>query len=465
MIQKTPPNDIEAEKAVLGSMLLNANTIPQGVSELHSAVFYQNRHQHIFDAISSLYRNGENVDLVTVVSQLNREGKLDESGGAAYIAELTSGIISSSINSYVKIIKEKASARHYINISQRIVNDCYAGQPIESIINLAGSEFLKAAKSDSMKAAKISDISDRVMNRLNSIESGEVDPMGLPTGFYDLDNILNGLQKSDLIIIAGRPSMGKTTVGMNIIISAAQKGHRTLIFSLEMSKDRLIQNQLAAISGVSNLVIQRADFKGHTRSKINDAHHKLSALPIRIDDSAALHISQIQAIAKTFAMVEGVDLILVDYLQLIKGSDKVSRDREVAEISAGLKALAKDLDIPVIALSQLSRKCEGRTDKRPLMSDLRDSGSIEQDADVILFIYRDEVYNPDINNPLRGVAELIVGKNRCGSQGKVKLNFDGEKCRFTNLLKTGCCYREKNSGKMMTEGQIIEGNLISSLAL
>lgn len=433
---RIPPHNVEAEQTVIGTMLLSPKTVPAVMSVLRSEDFYKQNHCLIFSSMEKLFKTSAGIDFVTISDHLKSSGELERAGGPAYLASLTDIIAATSnIKFHCGIVREHAKARGIIYAASSAIDSCFEGMPAGEVFSTLSSDLAGASNEDGSNTDTVHNIVGDVLTEVKGLADGTIKETGVKTGFVDLDNLTRGFQKSDLIILAGRPSMGKTTLAMNMVTNAARIGARVMIFSLEMSRDKLVKKQLSSVSGVNVSSIE----KGYTLNEttwpmLNKAAGFVGKLNMTIDDSSSLDIAQIQARAKMEHMKSGLDMVMVDYLQLARaGSFRNNREREVSEISAGLKALAKDLKIPVVALSQLSRKCEERTDKRPLMSDLRDSGSIEQDADVIAFVYRDEVYNTSPDNPLKGEAELLIRKNRCGEIGTVKMSFDGACCRFGNL--------------------------------
>ena len=428
-----PPQNIEAEQAILGTCLLTAGSVAIAMSEITCDDFYRSSHIEIFRAISAVFGENLNVDLVTVSNILKNTGLIETVGGFTYLASLTSIVpVRSQIKDFCLIVKEKSRARKLIIVSGLIAEACYKGENVDRIMNQYGQDIASVSSSAKGQIQGISEISDTVLKNIEAIHDGTKDPFGIRTGFSGLDRMIGGLQREELTVIAARPAMGKTTLAMNIVRHVASTGLKVLVFSLEMSKERLVQKTISSISGVNTRAMDRGFLNDSSWPKIIHAVGSIKRLPITIDDSSALSITQIQAKAKMVAIKQGVDLVVVDYLGLAKAK-KENRQQEITEISGGLKALAKDLKIPVVALSQLSRKCEERPDKRPMMSDLRESGSIEQDAAVIIFIYRDEVYNPSPDNPLKGLTELNIPKNRYGSPGKTEVGFDGRRCMFYDI--------------------------------
>jgi len=434
-VQRVPPQNIEIEQAIIGSCLLSHETAITAIAELSVDDFYKPSHSDIFEIISSIFENGGRVDILSVIEGLKKSNKLDDIGGPAYLSSL-SGIIpvGSRVKGFCQVIKEKSKARKLINISSLMIDACYDSGSASETLNIYGHEIIKISAEDTENTQGAAEITTSVLERIKKIHNGDKNVFSVPTGFIGLDHLIGGLQKSELTVIAGRPGMGKTTIAMNIVKNVSSKGIPVLVFSLEMTKERLIQKTISQESGVDTKAMDRGCLNETTWRDINIAAEKIKKLPIIVDGSSALNVQKIQARAKMIAMKQKIGLVVIDYLQLAKGRS-INRQEEITEISGGLKALAKDLNIPVVALSQLSRKCEERGDKRPIMSDLRESGSIEQDAAVVAFVYRDEVYNDNQDNPLRGITELIIPKNRYGEPGKVKMGFNGARCMFYDIAK------------------------------
>ncbi len=433
---KVPPHNLEAEQAVLGSMLLDERTVPAVISRISEADFYSPAHKIIFTVAKEIFQTGKTPDTISVLDTLRKKSKLDGIGGASFLAKLTDIIpLSSRIGNYCRIIHEKSQLRRMIQVASGVVADCYLEQDPQSIADDFGRDFFELAAGRSSEGAKsIEDSLSEVFDEIEKRHKKGDGLAGIETMFFDLDRILSGLCRSDLIILAGRPSMGKTAFAMQLTENVARQGHRALVFSLEMSRNQLIERSLARLSGVNLSSIRSGSITDSDWPKLINYRGALQALPVVIDDTAALSITQIRARARMIHSRNTLGLIVVDYMQLCRGEGQ-NREQQVSEISRGLKALAKELNVPVVALSQLNRGLENRTDKRPMMADLRESGAIEQDADIICFIYRDEVYNKSSENPAKGIAEIIVGKHRNGPTGIVKLCFSGGTVSFQNLVR------------------------------
>jgi replicative DNA helicase len=422
------PQNIEAERAVLGTILLVDNSVNFVLSKLKANDFYNKKHRDFIQVAAHLASNGDPVDITTIGNQLE-PAKRD----LPYLAKLTSEVPAiSSLAGYCKIIKEKAKARRLIQIATNTIDRCYLGNPVHEVTDDFGQEFFALVTDQSSSTKSIGKILPGVLDEISNRCEKDSGLAGIGTGFPELDKITNGLQSTDLIVLAARPAMGKTTLALNIAAHAVKTGSKTLFFSLEMGSSQLVEMVLTGISGVSAEVIKKGYLNDSTWAKIKSAAENLKNLPLMIDETPALSIVDLRARTKIAAVNAGVDLVIVDYMQLMSGKAE-SRERQIAMISAGLKGLAKELKIPVLALSQLNRNLESRTDKRPMLSDLRESGAIEQDADVVALIYRDEVYNKSPDNPCKGEAEIIIAKQRRGATGTVKLAFDGAKNSFSNL--------------------------------
>jgi replicative DNA helicase len=437
---KVPPHHAEAEQAVLGGILLDNQALNAVLEILTRSDFYNEGHRKIFDAIVDLSDRGEPCDIVTLSSNLKDRQTLELVGGMAYLSLLVENITSAAnIAYYARIVKEKAILRDLITTATEILHKTYnAGTDIDSVLDEAEQAIFEISENKIRPSFhKIKDIVKDNFRELERIAERQDLITGVPTGFDKLDEITSGLQRSDLIIIAGRPSMGKTAFALNIAQNAAlNSGVSVAIFSLEMSKEQLVFRMLSSEAKVDSQRLRKG-FLGETDwQKLVKSCGDLSEASIYIDDSPAITVLEMKAKARRLKAETGLGLVILDYLQLMRGSAyKESREQEISEISRSLKALAKELSVPVIALSQLNRKVEDRTNRRPQMADLRESGAIEQDADVIAFIYRDEVYNKADDNPEKGIAEIIIGKQRNGPTGTVKLAFLEKYTSFENLSR------------------------------
>jgi replicative DNA helicase len=433
---KIPPQNIEAEQSVLGGILLEPEALSRVLEILQEDDFYRESHRKIFSAMVALYQKGTPVDLITLTESLLTRQHLEGIGGATYLTSLADAIPSAvNIEVYARIVREKAILRRLITLSTEIASKSYrfSGE-VEEILDQAEKSIFE------ITSAKITPhiypLSEVIKDSFQTIEAlyeRKERISGVPTGFTKLDQMTSGFQPSDLIIIAGRPSMGKTAFALDIARNAATLAEvPAVIFSLEMSRQQLAIRMLCSEARVDSYKL-RSGFIGEREwPRLTNAAGLLSEAPIYIDDSPALSVLQMRAKARRLKSEKGLGLAVVDYLQLMSGRGGLDRrEQEISEISRSLKALAKELNIPVVALSQLNRKVEDRTDRRPFMADLRESGAIEQDADVILFIYRDEMY--DENSKQKGTAEVIIGKQRNGPIGKITLAFIDQYTRFENL--------------------------------
>jgi replicative DNA helicase len=433
-----PPQNLEAEESILSAILIDNSTLLDIIEFLAPEDFYKTAHQKIFSAVTDLFRRNEPVDLVTLANILKENGHLEEIGGAAFLARLVDTVpLAINAGHYAKIVHEKASLRRLIERSNEIARRCFEDRgDVDGIIDFAESAIFQVSESKHRQSFyAISKIIEKNIDSLEERQGNRALITGVPSGFADLDHLTSGFQNSDLIILAARPSMGKTALALNIARHAAVEGNAPVaVFSLEMSKEQLSMRMLCAEAQVDSSRLRSGFFSQEDWVKLTDGAGTLSEAPIFIDDSPNISAMEIRAKSRRLKMDKGLGLVIIDYLQLMRGPVTAERrDLEISEISRSLKALAKELEIPVLALSQLNRKLEERSDKRPQLADLRESGALEQDADVVAFIYRDEVYNKDENNPNRGTAEILLKKQRNGPTGEVKLAFRSAYTRFDNL--------------------------------
>ena len=432
-----PPQNIEAEESVLSRILLESTTLLEVVEILAPADFYRTSHQKIFAAMTDLFNRNEPIDTVTVANHLKESGQLEQVGGAAYLARLLDVPPAVDAPHYAGIIHDKAVLRRLIEKSNAIAKRCFLEQGnADDIVDYAEASIFEVTEKKARQAFyPLSKLIDGNIDFLEEKQKNKSLVTGVPTGFTQLDNLTSGLQNSDLIILAGRPSMGKTALALNIARNAAVDGGVPVaIFSLEMSKEQLSLRMLCAEASIDSSRLRSGFFSMEDWARVTDAADVLSAAPIFIDDSASLSAMDVRAKARRLKMDKNIGLIIIDYLQLMQGrAGAERRDLEISEISRGLKALAKEIGLPVVALSQLNRMLEQRTDKRPRLSDLRESGALEQDADVVAFIYRDEVYNKEETNPRKGIAEVILAKQRNGPTGDALLTFLAAYTRFENM--------------------------------
>lgn len=438
LIQRLPPQNLEAEVSVLGGILLENEAINQVLEVIQVGDFYREAHRKIFSAMLQLYERNEPVDLITLSEVLKKNGDFESVGGLEYLNNLVNSVATAAnISYYAQIIKEKSLLRKLIQRATAIINE---GYEIAGDINdfLDRAERLIFEISEDRVRPSFFSLKDILKSSFKTIEKLYEKRQlitGVPTGFTKLDELTSGLQPSDLIIVAGRPSMGKTAFALNISQYAAiEAGVTTAIFSLEMAKEQLALRMLCSKAKVDAHRLRGGFLSESDWPKLTRAAGLLSEAPIFIDDTPAISVLEMRAKARRLKAEHNLGLIVVDYLQLMRGrSDSETREQEISDISRSLKALAKELNIPVLALSQLNRRVEDRGDKRPQLADLRESGAIEQDADVIIFLYRDEVYNRSEDNPNKGKAEIIIGKQRNGPTDKFELAFIDKYTCFENL--------------------------------
>lgn len=436
---RIPPHNIDAEQSLLGAILISENIIYDVVDIVSAEDFYRNDNKMIYESMLNLFSKNSPINIITVCDVLSNKGQLDKVGGTAYLATIADEVpISANAVSYAKIVAEKSVQRRLIEAAQSIAKYAYEpdGDPGD-LVEYAEKQIFEIAQKKTKKPyAHISDVLADVYTQLEELSASKGVP-GVPTGFVDLDKKLSGLHNSDLILVAARPGMGKTAWMMNIAqYAAVKKNIPVAVFNLEMSKEQVATRILSGESGVSNEKLRSGELADGDWADLAEAVGTLAEAPIYIDDSAEVSISSIRAKCRKLKMEKDIKLIVIDYLQLMSGSRKgggeANRVQEVSEISRALKIMAKELNVPVVVGSQLSRAVEGRQDKRPMLSDLRESGSIEQDADIVLFLYRDYYYNKE-DTQFKNVAEVIVGKHRNGSTGTVELYFDEEHIRFKNM--------------------------------
>jgi replicative DNA helicase len=437
---KLPPQNLEAEQSVLGGILIENEAINRVMEILDPDDFYRDAHRKIFNALINLSERDEPADLITLTNELRKIDQLDSIGGASYLASLIDSVpTAANIEYYAKIVKEKSILRKLIQTSTEIITQSYEDRgDVEVFLDEAERAIFDI--SEKRVRPSFFSIRDVVKESFKTIErlfQKKELVTGVPSGFKELDRMTAGFQPSDLIIIAGRPSMGKTAFCLNVAQYAAVENKIPVaVFSLEMSKEQLVIRMLCSEAHVEGTRLRTGFLNESDWPKLTIAAGNLSEAPIYIDDSAALSVLELRAKARRLKSERGLGMLIIDYLQLMKGRARVeSRQQEISEISRSLKALAKELNIPVIAVSQLSRKTEERTGNRPQLSDLRESGAIEQDADLIIFIYRDEVYNRAEDNPNRGKAEVIIGKQRNGPIGKIDMAFLDKFTTFKELYK------------------------------
>jgi replicative DNA helicase len=434
---RVPPHNLEAEESLLGAMLLSRDAIAAAIERCSPADFYKPSHGQIFGAITSLYAQGEPADAVTVAEELRRAGTLEEVGGAAMLGSLQSNTPAiSSAGRYARIVEENSLLRRLIGVAQEIAEIGYGlPEDVTNAIDQAEAMVFDVAQRRSADSiVSLHDLLGRSLDRLEELYDRGETITGVPTGYQDLDEHLSGLQPSNLIVVGGRPSMGKTAFALGLAANAAMLGTPVLFFSLEMSHLEVAQRLLCAEARVDATRMRNGRLLEADWPKISNAIGRIGGAPLYIDDNPNATVMDIRAKARRMRARDGLGLVVVDYLQLMSGRlGAENRQVEISEISRGLKILARELVIPVVALSQLSRGLESRADKRPMLADLRESGAIEQDADVVMFIYRDELYSPD--SPDRGAAEIHIAKHRNGPTGAVQLAFVTNYARFANMAR------------------------------
>lgn len=445
--ERVPPQNIEAEQAVLGAMLIDKEAIAKATEVLSADDFYREAHRVIFSAMLELYNKNEAVDMVTVTEILKRDNKLEDIGGIAYITSLANVVLTAAnVKYHAEIVAEKSVLRQLVRVSTEIAAMGYeANEDVGTLLDTAESRILEI--SNRKKKNDFTAINDILMDSVQSIESllqNKGGLTGLPAGFADLDKLTSGLHPSDFIILAARPSMGKTALALNIVQNVALRAHKVIggeprsvaFFSLEMSKEQLVNRMLCAEAGIDSQRLRVGEMHDEDWTHLWDACDTMSRAKIYIDDTAGITAMDMRSRARRLKAEHGLDLIVVDYLQLMQGSGKRNnsgdRQQEVSEISRSLKALARELNVPVLALSQLSRSVESRQVKRPMLSDLRESGSLEQDADIVAFLYREDYYNPETENKH---TELIIAKHRNGPVDTVNLFFQKQFTKFVGFTK------------------------------
>lgn len=441
-IERTIPHSAEAETAVLGSMILDKDAVATAVQMLEPSSFYREANQKVYSRIVGLYDKNKAVDILTLVEELKAKGELDRIGGASYIASLTSSIpTAANISHYAKIVKEKAILRNLITTSTAIIQECYSSKiDVDDLLDKAEAMVFDITSRKHMETRSIplKEIIKESIETIDSLYQRKENITGIATGFHELDVMTAGLQRSDFIVMAGRPSMGKSALVTSIAEHAGiVEKVPVAFFSLEMSKEQLVQRMLCSHARVDAHKVRTGFLSQSDWPKLTSAAGKLSEAPIYIDDTPALSALELRAKARRLKSQYDIQLMIVDYLQLMQGqASSENRQQEISEISRSLKALARELNIPLVGISQLSRAVEQRSDHRPQLSDLRESGAIEQDADLVLLLLREEYYNPTQEN--KGQAEIIVAKQRNGPVGTLKLSFMPEYARFENLS-----YREE----------------------
>ena len=439
-IGKIPPNDIEAEQAVLGSMLTDKDAVIAAIEVLKPEDFYREDNKIIYTAVLSLYNRAEPVDIITLKSELTSMGKFDSIGGLEYLAELPEKVpTTANVDKYIKIVEEKAILRNLIKTANEIITLGYdPTEEVENIMDGAEKKIFDIMQSKNQKGyTPIKDILIETFAQIEQLYNQKQHITGVPTGFADLDYKTAGLHGSDLVLVAARPAMGKSAFALNIATNAAVRAKVPVaIFSLEMSKEQMVNRILCSEALVDCNKVRTGKLDEQDWGKLASSLGPLSEAEIYIDDTPGISVMEIRAKCRKLKLEKNIGLVVIDYLQLIQASNNRrggSREQEIAEISRSLKILAKEIDVPVIALSQLSRAPEQRPDHRPMLSDLRESGSIEQDADMVMFLYRDDYYNEDSEK--KNIAEVIMAKHRAGSTGTVELLWLGNYTKFVNIDK------------------------------
>ena len=435
---KVPPHDLEAEQAVLGCMLTDKDAVISAVETLTEDDFYREDNKIIYKAILNLYNRAEPIDIITLKSELSAMGKFEAVGGLEYLAELPDKVPTTSNVERYKIVEEKSTLRTLIKTANDLISLGYdPTQDVEDIMDSAEKKIFNVMqKRNQTGYSSIKDILVDSFTELEDLYNRKQHVTGVPTGFIDLDNKTAGLHNSDLILVAARPAMGKSAFALNIATNAAiQANVGVAIFSLEMSKEQMANRILGSVAMVDGNSIRTGRIADDDWIKLATASGELSQTGIYIDDTPGISVMEIRAKCRKLKLEKNIGLVVIDYLQLVQGSNKKggSREQEISEISRSLKILAKEINVPVIALSQLSRAPEQRPDHRPMLSDLRESGAIEQDADIVMFLYRDDYYNEDSEK--KNIAEVIIAKHRAGSTGTVELAWLGSYTKFANLAK------------------------------
>jgi replicative DNA helicase len=442
---RVPPHDLDAEKAVIGAMLVSETAVAAVAERLQAEDFYSEVHRIIYGAMMRLYTRGDPIDQLTLTNELRRVGEFEEAGGRAYVFQIVESVpTAANAARYAEIVRGRALLREIIEVGSRITEDAFrepedVGEALD-----AAEQLVYGISNRTLREhlAPVSELAPGALEMIQRLYEAEGEVTGVETGFDDLDRLTTGFHKSDLVILAARPAMGKTALALNAVWHAAgQKGIPVAIFSLEMSKEQLVQRLISQITRIPTQALRSGNVRAEDWPKLVRGVAEVSQAPIWIDDTAGVTLMEMRAKVRRLssqlnaAGERPLSLVVVDYLQLMvaQGNRSENRQQEIAEISRGLKVLARDLDVPVLAVAQLSRAVEQRHDKRPLLSDLRDSGAIEQDADMVMFLYRDEYYNPDSDD--KGIAEIIVGKHRNGPTGKVQLAWMEQYTKFASLAR------------------------------
>lgn len=440
---RVPPQSVEAEQSLIGGLLLDSDRWEVVADRVEATDFYRREHRLLFTVIAELCNEARPADVVTVCERLERSGELEVAGGLVYVGMLANNTPSTAnLAAYADIVREHSLMRQMIQVSGQIADRCYRpeSQSASDLLDAAERDILKISEKGNRGHSfqKLSTLVAAAGDRIDELSRAASPVTGVSTGYPDLDDLTAGLQRGDLVIIAGRPSMGKTALAMNLVENAALGAKVPVaVFSLEMPGEQLAMRMLASLGRINAHHLRKGSLRTEDWPRLASAMGMLGEAPIFIDDSSGLTPMELRARARRLKREHDIGLIVIDYLQLMQGGDAASENRatEISSITRSLKGVAKELDVPVIALSQLNRSLEQRPNKRPVMSDLRESGAIEQDADVIAFVYRDEVYNED--SPDKGTAEILIAKQRNGPIGKVRLTFLGEFTRFESFANSG----------------------------
>ncbi len=432
---RLPPHNVEAEQSVLGAIMLSADAANVVLDKLDPDDFYQPGHQAIFEAIVQLFNANQPIDAITVSDLLRRREELERVGGVGYLTELIDAVpVASNVDYYASIVEDNALRRDLLRAGA-VIGDLalLTEEEIASVVDRAEQAvFGVAERRVGRGLAPLGPLLHDTLEVIERLEGQDSEITGLATGFRDLDRKLAGLQKANLVVIAARPSMGKSALALNIASNVAAAANTVAIFSLEMSREEIIQRMLCSVGRVDSMKLRTGQLGPTLWQKVVHAASRMYKAPIYLDDSAHVTVTDIRAKCRRLKRKQGLELVVVDYLQLMQGANRENRQQEIAEISRNLKNLARELEVPIVAVSQLNRALEARADKRPQLGDLRESGAIEQDADVVMFIYRDEYYNPD-NLEAKGLAEVNVAKHRSGATGRVDMTFLPEFTLFADL--------------------------------
>ena len=439
MMERMPPQNIEAEQAVLGAVLIKKEALTEVQEILKPEDFYREAHRIVYSAMEDLFINNEAVDLVTLTEQLRKKDQLDKVGGLAFVTALANSVpTAANVIYHAKIVREKAELRSLIDAATEIAGKAYEdADEVETIMDEAEKKILSIAASRTVSDFEpIKSILMNSIDRISTLYESKGGLTGLSTGFKDLDALTSGLQASDLVLVAARPSMGKTAFTLNLAAHAAMRGHSVAFFSLEMSKEQLVQRMLCSEGAIDSQRLRTGQLEGEEWGKLIGTADKLSKAKIYIDDTPGITVMELRSKSRRLKAEHGLELIVIDYLQLMQGRsarNSDSRQQEISEISRSLKALARELNVPVVALSQLSRSVESRQVKKPMLSDLRESGSLEQDADIVMFLYREDYYDQDTEN--KNITEVIIAKHRNGPVDTVSLFFQKEFTKFRDLSR------------------------------